>query len=58
MAKNEGKSFWSIVGVFMTIWGITELNGGAVWILTCEHLFPLFIVELGITMVAMTLWSV
>jgi hypothetical protein len=42
----------------MTIWGITELNGGAVWILTCEHLFPLFIVELGITMVAMTLWSV
>jgi len=58
LAKNEDKGFWSIVGVFMALWGITELNGGALWIITSERLFPLFIVTVGFTMVAKTLWSV
>lgn len=28
MTKNEDKSFWSKVVVLITLWGITELNGG------------------------------
>ena len=58
MEKNEEKSFWSVVGVFMTLWGLTELNGGAVWIITSEHLFPLFIVTVGVAMVAKNLLKV
>ncbi len=57
MEKNEDKSFWTIVGVFIALWGVTELNGGSIWILASEQLFPLFLVTVGITMVAKTVWG-
>jgi hypothetical protein len=57
MAKNEDKSFWTIVGIFMALWGITEINGGSIWILSGEQLFPLFLVTVGLTMVARNILS-
>jgi hypothetical protein len=57
MAKNEDKSFGMIVGVFVALWGIIEINGGSIWILSGEQLFPLFLVTVGISMVAKTIMS-
>lgn len=55
MAKNEDKSFGLIVGIFIALWGIVEINGGSIWILSGEHLFPLFLVTVGLTIVVKNL---
>ena len=51
MVKNEDKSFGLIVGLFIALWGIVEINGGSLWILSGEHLFPLFLVTIGLMIV-------
>ena len=57
MAKNEDKSFGLIVGIFIALWGIVEINGGSLWILSDEHLFPLFLVTVGLTIVGKNIMS-
>ena len=57
MAIKEDKSFWAIVGVFIALWGVVELNGGALWVLTGERLFPLFLVTVGLNIAVKTIWG-
>lgn len=65
MARNEGwdfhkpkgdeLGFWVVVGVFITLWGVSELLGDMYWWASSQFLWGIFLLGVGSAIVVKAL---
>ncbi|UCD44269.1 MAG: hypothetical protein JSV27_09050 [Candidatus Bathyarchaeota archaeon] len=53
--KYDGLALWVVVGVFITLWGVSELLGDTYWWASRQFLWDIFLLGVGPTIVVRTL---